>query len=125
MRDLLFRDEVYAIIGAAIEVHRELGHGFLEAVYHESFHYEMTTRGIPVVDQPELELWYKDKKLDKKYVPYLICFEEIVVEIKAIDRLGPIEEAQLLNYLRATGKRVGVLINFNSKAKLEWIRRVL
>lgn len=119
------KDEVYAIIGAAIEVHKELGHGFLEAVYHEAFGYEMADKGVPFLDQPELELRYKQRKLRKRYIPDFICFGEVVVEIKAIKKIGPEEEAQLFNYLRATKKRVGLLINFNSKGKLEWIKRVL
>jgi len=118
-------DEVYEVIGAAIEVHKELGHGFLEAVYHEAFGYELEDRGVPFLDQPELQVHYKQRRLKKKYVPDFMCFEDIVVEIKAIRKIGPEEEAQLFNYLRATGKKVGLLINFNSKGKLEWIKRVL
>jgi GxxExxY protein len=125
MAELIMKDEVYAIIGAAIEVHSVVGHGFLEAVYHECFSYEMQDRGIPFIGQPELELHYKQRKLKKKYIPDFMCFGDIVVEIKAIAAIGPVEEAQLFNYLRATRKRVGLLINFNSKGKLEWIKRVL
>lgn len=125
MAELIMKDEVYAIIGAAIEVHRELGHGFLEAVYHECFSYEMGDRNVPFLDEPELQIRYKKRKLKKKYVPDFMCFGEVVVEIKAIKKIGENEEAQLFNYLRATGKKVGLLINFNSKGKLEWIKRVL
>ncbi|MCA8911346.1 MAG: GxxExxY protein [Planctomycetes bacterium] len=125
MAELIMGDEVYEVIGAAIEVHKELGHGFLEAVYHEAFGYELEDRGVPFLDQPELQVHYKQRRLKKKYVPDFMCFEDIVVEIKAIRKIGPEEEAQLFNYLRATGKKVGLLINFNSKGKLEWIKRVL
>lgn len=125
MSELILKDEVFAIIGAAIEVHKELGHGFLEAVYHEAFSLEMTDRAIPFASQPELQIHYKARKLAKKYVPDFLCFGQVVVEIKATERLGNVEQAQLLNYLRVTKCRVGLLINFNSKGKLEWIRRVL
>jgi len=125
MAELIMKNEVFAIIGAAIEVHRELGHGFLEGVYHEAFGYEMFDRDAPFTEQPELHVKYKKRKLKKKYIPDFLCFGEIVVEIKAIKKIGPDEGAQLFNYLRATGKKVGLLINFNSKGKLEWIRRVL
>lgn len=125
MDDLLLKDEVFALIGAAIEVHRELGHGFLEAVYQEALEIEMAERSVPNVAQPELQLRYKRKTLKKKYVPDFVCFDEVVVEIKAMKALTEVEEAQLLNYLRATGKRVGVLINFGARGRLEWKRMVL
>ena len=124
MDDLLLKEEVYSLIGAAIEVHRELGHGFLEAVYQEALEIEMEERNVPNVAQPELLLRYKRRTL-KRYVPDFVCFDEVVVEIKATKALTEVEEAQLLNYLRATGKRVGVLINFGSRGRLEWKRMVL
>lgn len=123
--ELLLKDEVYAVIGAAIEVHKELGHGFLEDVYDECFGYEMEDRHLPHVAQPEVEIRYKRRRCKKKYVPDYLCFGEIVVEIKAIKALTEVEEAQLINYLRATGKPVGLLINFGSRGKLEWKRIAL
>jgi GxxExxY protein len=123
--ELLFKDEVYAIIGAAIEVHREMGHGFLEGVYEECFGYEMVDRSIPHLEKPEVAIQYKQRRLKKKYIPDFLCFGEIVVEIKAIKSLTDGEEAQLINYLRATGKPVGLLINFGSRGKLEWKRFAL
>lgn len=123
--ELLLKDEVYAVIGAAIEVHKELGHGFLEGVYDECFGYEMEDRHLPHVAQPEVEIRYKRRRCKKKYVPDYLCFGEIVVEIKAIKALTEVEEAQLINYLRATGKPVGLLINFGSRGKLEWKRIAL
>lgn len=125
MDDLLLKEEVYSLIGAAIEVHRELGHGFLEAVYQEALEIEMEERNVPNVAQPELLLRYKRRTLKKRYVPDFVCFDEVVVEIEAMKALTEVEEAQLLNYLRATGKRVGVLINFGSRGRLEWKRMVL
>jgi GxxExxY protein len=124
MTELLLKEEVYAIIGAAIEVHRELGSGFLEPVYQEAMEIELTDQTIPFRAQQELNIRYKKRVLKKKYVPDLICYNQIVVELKALDRLSGTEESQILNYLKATGLRVGLLINFGSQGKLEWKRFV-
>lgn len=122
--ELLFKDEVYAIIGAAIEVHKELGPGFLEAVYQEAYGIEMGTRSLPHEQKKRLRIRYKNEYLKKEYEADFIVFGEIIVEIKAQKKLTGEDEGQLINYLRATGYRVGVLINFGSHGKLEWIRRV-
>ncbi len=111
------RDErTYKIIGAAIEVHKELGHGFLEAVYQEALGIEFKDRGIPCKVQPIVDIIYKSKPLEKKYQPDFICFDEIIVELKALEQLSGIEEAQIINYLKATGLKVGLLINFGSNS---------
>ena len=125
MDNLLYRDEVYEIVGAAIEVHKELGDGFLEPVYQESLQIELTRRNIQFEAQKRLQLFYKDVALKKEYVPDFICFDKIVVEIKALDRLSSIETSQILNYLKATKMRVGLLINFGSVGKLEWKRFIV
>jgi GxxExxY protein len=122
--DLLLKDEVYAIVGAAIEVHRELGSGFLEAVYQEALAIELSSRTVPFVALKPLRVNYKGRALLKEYVADFVCFEQIIVELKALDRLTGREEAQLLNYLKATQLRVGLLINFGSIGKLEWKRMV-
>ena len=124
MTELLLKEEVYAIIGAAIEVHRELGPGFLEPVYQEAMTIELTDRGIPFHAQQALTIHYKGRLLVKQYVPDFLCYDQIIVELKALDRLSGNEEAQLLNYLKASGLRVGLLINFGSQGKLEWKRFV-
>jgi len=124
MTDLILKEEVFAIVGAAIEVHRELGPGFLEAVYQEALEMEMKERGIPFESQKPLRISYKGKTLNKEYVADLVCYGQVIVELKALDRLSANEEAQVLNYLKATGLRVGVLINFGSHGKLEWKRFV-
>jgi len=116
-------EKTYQIIGAAIEVHKELGHGFLEAVYQEALEKEFTDRGIPFKAQPIVEIFYNGKALDKTYQPDFVCFGEVIVEIKAISGLSGIEEAQLINYLKTTGLKVGLLINFGSKS-LEYKRFV-
>ena len=111
-------------MGAAIEVHRELGPGFLEAVYQEAMESELGEREIPFEAQKPLVVRYKDRALEKKYFADLICFDQVLVEIKAISRLSGSEHAQIINYLKATGLKVGVLINFGSHGRLEWKRFV-
>ena len=108
--------KTYKIIGAAIEVHKELGCGFLEAVYQEALAREFRIQGIPNKAQPIVDIKYKGEVLDKKYQPDFVCYEEVIVEIKAISGLSGIEEAQLINYLKATGLKVGLLINFGAKS---------
>ena len=106
----------YKIIGAALEVHKELGCGFLEAVYQEALEREFASRQIPFKPQPIIQIAYKGKPLDKTYQPDFICYGEIILEIKAISSLSGIEEAQIINYLKATKLNVGLLINFGSKS---------
>jgi GxxExxY protein len=122
--ELVLKDEVYAIIGAAIEVHRVLGPGFLEPVYQEALEYELMDRAIPFEAEKLLPITYKGRLLEKYYKADVICHGQVIVELKALDRLSSNEEAQLLNYLKATGLRVGVLINFGSPGLLEWKRFV-
>ena len=99
-----------------MEVHKELGCGFLEPVYQESLEREFLTQEIPYKDQPVIEIAYKGKPLNKKYQPDFICYDEIIVEIKALSALSGLEEAQLINYLKATGLKVGLLLNFGTKS---------
>jgi GxxExxY protein len=113
---LLFEKETYRIIGAAMEVHRIMGHGVLEAVYPECLAIELRSRGIPTTEHPPLSLQFKEHVLRKTYVPDFLCFDEIVVEIKAMSQCGPNEQAQLLNALRAASKPVGLLINFGGQS---------
>lgn len=125
MTELLFKDEVYTIIGAAMEVYNQLGPGFGEAIYQEALEMESDLRIIPNNPQQDIFIVYKGQKLKKFFTPDLICYDKIIVEIKAIDRLTSREEAQLLNYLKATGMSVGLLINFGADRDLEWKRMVL
>ena len=113
----------YKIIGAAMEVHKEMGCGFLEAVYNEVLNLEFRKQEIPYVSQPVVAILYKGTPLKKKYQPDFICFNEISVEIKALDQLSGTEESQLINYPKATGLNIGLLINFGSKS-LEYKRFV-
>ena len=125
MVNLALGDEVYAVIGAAIEVHRQLGPGFLEAVYQEAMERELADRGIAYSSQEPLNINYKGKQLESHYFADLLCFRQIIVELKALNRLSGTEEAQVLNYLKATGLKVGLLINFGSHGRLEWKRMVM
>lgn len=119
---LLYKDEVYAIIGAAIEVHRELGNGFLEAVYEEAMGIESRQRGIPYRTQVRLPVCYKGKWLLKEYIADYVGYEKIIAEFKCISKLSPVEEAQIIHYLKASGMRIGLLINFGGRERLEWKR---
>jgi GxxExxY protein len=102
----------YAVIGAAMEVHRQLGCGFLEAVYQEALEIELAARSIPFEAQFDIPVRYKGRVLKAFYRPDFLCFEAVVVELKALTQLGPIEEAQVINYLKGTGYEVGLLLNF-------------
>jgi GxxExxY protein len=124
MTELLLKDEVFAVIGAAIEVHRELGPGFLEAVYQEAMELELADRGIPFLAQEPLTIRFKARILKKRYEPDFLCYNLLIAELKALNQLSGADEAQLLNYLKATGLRVGLLINFGSVGKLEWKRYI-
>jgi len=120
----LYKDLTKEIISASMEVHRELGSGFLEYVYEEALCYELNLREISFERQKELDIYYKDLLIPRKYKPDLIVENKVMVEIKATSGLTKVEEAQLLNYLKATKMRVGLLLNFGAKS-LEVKRRIL
>ncbi|MCB0164177.1 MAG: GxxExxY protein [Anaerolineae bacterium] len=122
--ELISKEEVYKIVGAAMEVSNVLGAGFLEAVYQEALGIELKSRAVPFVAQPTIKIAYKGRMLTKEYIPDFVCYDQVIVEIKAIKALTNIEQAQLLNYLKATGNHVGLLLNFGAP-KLEWKRMVL
>jgi len=104
----------YSIIGAAMEVHRNLGNGFLEAVYQEALEKEFKLRNIPYVREHTIHIRYKGEVLSKYYIADFICYESVIIELKAVSELTKSHEAQLLNYLKATGIKKGLLINFGS-----------
>ena len=97
-------------------VHKELGCGFLGAVYQEALEKEFVTQGVVFKAQPVVEIFYKGKPLTKKYLPDFVCFNDIIVEIKALNKLSGIEEAQIINYLKAARMKVGLLLNFGSSS---------
>ena len=125
MGEFLLKDETYAVIGAAMEVYNVLGPGFLEAVYQEAMEIELRQRGVPFEAQKPITIGYKGQLLQKQYVADLLCYRALLAELKAIEQLTTKEESQLLNYLKATGLRVGVLVNFGHPKNLDWKRMVL
>jgi GxxExxY protein len=114
----------YAIIGAAMEVHKQLGCGFLEPVYQEALTVEFSRRKIPFRREVTLPIFYKQVRLNTPYRVDFICFEEVAVELKALAQLSGTEEAQLLNYLKASGHEIGLLLNFGRRS-LEYRRFIL
>ena len=110
-----YDQELYSIIGAAMEVQNELGMGFLELVYHDALNVELELRGIPYETEKPIAITYKDKPLDRVYKADLVCYGNIVVELKSVEKLKAEHTAQLLNYLKATGMPMGILINFGEK----------
>lgn len=123
--NILFKNESYAIQGAVFGVYREMGNGFLEGVYQECLEREFIARSISFAAQPELMLSYKGVQLKQVYKPDFVCFEKIIVELKAVRELAPEHKAQIINYLKATGLRLGLLVNFGSHPKAQIERIVL
>ena len=122
---LIYENESYAIRGAAMRVYNLLGNGFLEAVYQEALEIELDRRHIPYVREQELEIYYDGIKLGKKYVADFVCYDKIILELKAVKELDDSHRSQLYNYLKATGFKLGFLINFGKSDELQIERRVL
>ena len=121
---LKFKEESYRLRGAVFEVYREMGCGFLEAVYQECLEREFRKQAIPFVTQQELSLHYKGERLIQTYRPDFICFDLIIVELKAVKELANEHRAQLHNYLKASGLELGLLVNFGHYPKAE-IERIV
>lgn len=122
-RELLLKEEVFRVVGCAMEVLNALGHGLLEKPYENALVVEFGLQGIPFAQQPRFDVLYKGVKVGE-YVPDLIAFEQIVVDAKTIERITDVERGQILNYLKITGLRVGLILNFKHP-RLEWERLVL
>ena len=122
---IVFAEESFRIQGAVFEVNREMGGGFLEAVYQECLAMEFAARHIPFVAAPALGLSYKGTPLRQTYVPDFLCFERIIVELKSVRALVPEHRAQVVNYLKATGLKLGLLVNFGTTSKAQVERIVL
>ena len=122
MSEFLNKEETYRILGACFEVYKEKGCGFLEPVYQECLAMEFELQGIVHVPKRPLKLEYKGRPLQKTYEADFVCFEKIIVEIKAVSELVDEHRAQILNYLHATGMKVGLLVNFGHHPKVEYER---
>jgi GxxExxY protein len=121
--ELLLKEETGIVIGICLDVHKHLGHGFLEIVYKDALELEFRRQGIPYEREKEFDIRYKDVILSRRFYSDFLVFDQLIVEIKAADGLAPEHQAQLLNYLRASGHRVGIIFNFG-RLKLEWKRMV-
>ncbi|MDM8543709.1 GxxExxY protein [Desulfococcaceae bacterium HSG9] len=119
---IIFKEESYKIVGAFFEIYKEKGNGFLEAVYQQCLKLEFQNQGIPFLEKPALDLFYKGVKLEKSYEPDFVCYGKIIVELKAVKNLANEHRAQVINYLKATNMRLGLLANFGHYPKLEYER---
>ena len=122
--DLIYKKECFDIIGGALHVYEILGQGFVEAVYQEALQMEFCRRNIPHEREKEVNIYYGEETLDIKFKPDFICFGKIIVELKAVAELENIHRAQILNYLKATQYRLGLLINFGNQNGLEYERKI-
>lgn len=123
--DLLFKQEAYQIIGACMNVYNDKGHGFVEPVYQECLEIELAYQTIPYDPQMEIHLDYRGRRLRHSYIPDVTCYGKIIVELKAVKLLTDEHRAQLMNYLKATGLQLGLLVNFGHYPGLQWERIVL
>ena len=116
MVDILYKDESYKIIGSCFTVHRKLGAGFLESVYQEALEKQFIIDSVPYVREKKLRIQFDDILLDKYFKADFVCYDEIIVELKATPFIYKKDEDQLLNYLKATNKKLGLLVTFGSKS---------
>ena len=116
MSKLIHEQKSYKIIGACFEVHKELGSGFLEGVYQEALEMDFENLGIPFEREKQLLIYYKNRKLQKRYKSDFICYNQILIELKALNQLTSEHESQIINYLKATNLKVGILFNFGEKS---------
>ena len=122
---VIYKEESYKIVGAAFEVYNKLGHGFLEAVYQEALEIEFQRQGIPYEREKELKILYDHVELKQTYKADFVCYDKIIVELKAVSALEDAHRSQVYNYLHATGFKLGILLNFGKSGSLEKERIVL
>lgn len=115
MVDFIYKDESYAIRGAMFAVHKELGCGFLERAYQDALEFEFQERGIPYEREKEIQIMYKGKPLGEPYRADFVCYGKIIVELKAVGTLESVHRSQVINYLKATGMKLGILVNFGEE----------
>jgi GxxExxY protein len=119
---LLFKEECYQIMGCCFEVYKEMGCGFLEAVYHECLTLAFQARGVPFQSKPKLTIQFGSQVLQQTYEPDFVCYDRIIVEIKAVKELTDIFRAKVHHYLKATSHQLGLLVNFGHHPQVEWER---
>jgi GxxExxY protein len=124
MVEIVYKEESYRIMGACFEVYNQMGSGFVEPVYQECLCIEFADQRIPNAPKVKLDLRYKERPLEQMYEPDFICFNAIILELKAVKELLEQHRAQVHNYLKATGSKLGILVNFGTHPKLEWERIV-
>lgn len=122
MGEIIYKEESYVLMGACFNVHKDNGCGFLEPVYQECMEIELAHASIPFIAKPALELSYRGKTLKRSYEPDFVCYGGIILELKAVSALADEHRAQVLNYLKATGFKLGLLVNFGGHPQLEWER---
>ena len=122
--EILFKNEAYNITGAAMHVYNVLGPGFLEAVYQEALEIEFKKRGIPCEREKELKIYYEGAELKQTYKADFVCYDSVIVELKAVAELDDVHRSQVYNYLKATGYKLGLLFNFGHHDGLEYERKV-
>lgn len=125
MPELIYKDESYTIMGACFTVYKEMGCGFLESVYQECLEIEFEFQHIPFESQKELRLAYRQRPLKQTFIPDFLCYDKIIVEIKAVSKLTNEHRAQVQNYLNVTDCKLGLLVNFGHYPKVEYERFVL
>lgn len=123
-KPLIYKDECYNILGACFEVYKDKGNGFLEAVYQECLGLQFDEDDIPYEEKKKIKLWFKGKELKQTYEPDFFCYEKIILEIKAVKTLADEHSAQVINYLKSTGIKLGLLVNFGHYPKVEYKRFV-
>jgi len=124
MTEILYKDEVYKIVGRCMAVYNELGEGFLEEIYQEALEREFKQYGVPYAREVPLTVTYKGAPLEKKYFADFVCYGKIIIECKAVAKLIPAHAAQTINYLKATGYKLGLLVNFGDHEELQWSRLI-
>mgnify|MGYP000106078575 FL=1 len=122
---IIYKEESYKIVGACFEVYNEFGNGFDEPIYHESLMKEFKFQSLPVVSEPQVNVFYKGELLSKYFKPDMVAYDKIIIELKAVKALNDFHRQQVLNYLKATGYKLGILVNFGAELKLEYERIVL
>ena len=125
MNDIIYADESYKVIGACLNVYNDKGSGFLEPVYQECLSIELEVEGIPFAREKRIDIYYRDRKLEQTYIPDFICYDKIILELKAVSKIADVHRAQALNYLKATGCKLAIVVNFSNPSKLEYERIVL